>query len=79
MSRPWVAWFAVLLVTSACHRAKATPGEGLASLDAKVVAQGDSIFAAISCARCHGAKGGGGDERSELGRRGVAPHRWLDR
>jgi|LakMenEpi03Aug12_release.lakeMendotaPanAssembly.Ray.scaffolds.fasta_scaffold1097941_2 mono/diheme cytochrome c family protein len=66
MSRPWVALFALLLVTSACHRAKATPGEGLASLDAKVVAQGDSIFAAISCARCHGAKGVGGTNGPSL-------------
>lgn len=50
----------VVLVFGACHRAPMNAPTGTASLDAKLVAEGDSIFAAISCSRCHGAKGVGG-------------------
>ncbi len=51
----------LLVMLTACHRATiATPGGG-AGLDARLLAQGDSIFNAISCQRCHGANGAGAD------------------
>jgi mono/diheme cytochrome c family protein len=34
--------------------------------DARLVAQGDSIFKAISCARCHGADGAGSETGPSL-------------
>jgi mono/diheme cytochrome c family protein len=66
MSRSLVALFSLVLVLSACHHGRNAAPVGIPALDAKVVAQGDSIFGAISCARCHGAKGVGGQNGPSL-------------
>jgi mono/diheme cytochrome c family protein len=66
MTRVLVAITALALTTGACHRAKPAAPSGTAGLDARVIAQGDSIFAAISCSRCHGAKGVGGGNGPSL-------------
>ncbi len=71
-SAPPLATLALIVATAACHRTAsaptAAPAAGTAAAavsgaaaapDARLVTQGDSIYAAISCSRCHGASGEG--------------------
>jgi cytochrome c553 len=80
-----IAVVGTLFVVAACGRAASGAGAGEAAkpavpsmpagVTAAMIAQGDSIYHAHACARCHGAKGAGGQNGPLLAKGDTA--KWL--